>query len=282
MKKVLLVCAIILGLASSASAKETLSVAFVFDKKTLNLTLDQRKDLSDEYMKKLAETFENSGLSSTIGFTKVAVAYRYISKSGENFSSLRKRYVDNESDLKYRYGKPVPSQTLQYYQRYYKADIVIGVVNFPSENTSGIAFSTPSKRHTVEKSNTDVLAYGDYGICFLNYKYRNQKEQPAHEIGHGFGLSHGKKVGHTLGSNAIEKYANGFGSTDYGRNYGTVMAGRYLTYIEKGVENRFSNPFSSKCGYYADDEVCGNSTANGVKLFKKNAKIYNKRGDWYK
>ena len=281
MKKMLLMLVAVLALASSSYARETLDVVFVFDKRTLILNEDQRNSQADKYLRKLNKTFSNSGLYYTMQFRKKAVGYAYISKRGENLWGIRQRYFDNQSNSKYINGKPIPSQTLQYYQRYYKADIVIGIMNDNNSKASGVSVMIPLKNDTVKKKNTDVLAYGDYGICFLNYKNRNQKEQLAHEIGHGFGLWHGKRVGSTS-SNAIETYANGFGSTDYAMNYGTVMAGRYITPVEKGIDNSFSNPHSHKCGYYADDEICGDSTAYAVKLFRKNAKLYNKRGDWYK
>lgn len=115
-----------------------------------------------------------------------------------------------------------------------------------------------------KKANTLLLAFGDFGICFVNYRFRNQKEQPANEVGYSFGFSHGKAVEGFLDSNLVEKYANGYGVTK-GLNYGTVMSGRYLTSFERGIENRFSNPYSYKYG---------DSTANAMKYIKKYAKYF--------
>jgi len=276
MKNVLLVMVMVLGLASQAQAKETLSVAFVFDRNTINLNSSQRNSLADDYMDKLNYTFKNSGLSSYIAFKKVAVAYRPISKSGDNLKKLHNRYYDYNTDAKI----PKPRLTLHYYQRYYHADVVIGIVDF-NENVSGISAFIPKKSFgTPKKANTPLLAFGDFGICFVNYRFRNQKEQPAHEVGHSFGFRHGKAAEGFIDSNLVEKYANGYGVTK-GLNYGTVMAGRYLTSSERGIENRFSNPYSYKCGYWSDTNKCGDSTANAVTFILKYAKYFNKRGDWY-
>jgi hypothetical protein len=59
------------------------------------------------------------------------------------------------------------------------------------------------------------------------------------------------------------------------------MSGIYLTTNERRKDNRFSEEDKYDCGHN-DDEVCGDSTANAVRLIIENAKYYNMRGDWYK
>jgi len=291
MKKLVLI--LVLVFASLAQAREVLDVVFVFDRTSLSLSSAKRNNLANEYIKKLNNSFfyskinDRVRLSNYIYFRKKAVLYRPVSRKGEGMLATMNRYMRNMTDK----TNPKPKLSLHYVQKYYKADIVIAIMNDPNEKKyAAVSLGTPEKSDRLGKRNTNFLSYGDLGISIYNYKeISKQKEIFAHEIGHGFGLYHGKAVarkyknesGHYEPRNALKPYANGFGDTDYWRNYGTLMAGRYLTGVEKAIENKFSNPDIYECGYYGDDEVCGDSTANAVKFIKDNARYFNKRGNWY-
>ena len=155
-------------------------------------------------------------------------------------------------------------------------------MNPSASSLCGISMPIPETINNVK--------YGDNGFVFISNKKgcMDSATLIAHEVGHTFGLHHGKAIADEKGvaghykSNSI---ANGYGVVvDYGFDYGTIMA-RDLAF-NRGQNNTFSNPHNYKCGSerYTNNhnEVCGNSTANATKFISNNSRFYNMRGDWYK
>ena len=292
LKRLFLALVMVMGLYSSASAKEYLRVLFVFDRYTTNYTSKEKTRISDNLLDKLNKTFRNSYLNYSIYFLKPGVATVDVTRHAKytTMSSISDFYIKNSS------GKDrKPKLTLHYYQRYYKADLVVSIFA-NTDSTSNLAkcgTSTviPDKRLlSVFGSKYNVFAYADGGQVFLSNSKTclNKKLIIAHEVGHSFGLRHGKAVSEKRNvpedydtKSAFAKYAHGYGRNSWYCPYGTVMAGIYLTNNEKRQDNRFSENDEYECGHN-DDEKCGDSTANAVRFIIENAKYYNKRGDWYK
>jgi len=284
MKNMLLVLAVVLGLSSIVQGKETLRVLFLFDTTYAKYGYNDRRDISKNLTKQLNRSFKESGLSGRISFTKVGAVSANVSISGSlnNSGSLINLY-QKANTIKTRKAT-LPLHKLQ---KAYKADLVVTITKIT--NTCGVTTYLPNKG--TFRSRKRSFEFADGGQIFINNTSNcfNKKTLLAHEVGHTFGLWHGKAVknktgqsGHYEPRKAFRSYANGFGDTDYLMNYGTIMAGSYLAGPGKGRDNKFSNPNSYSCGYYSDDEVCGDSTANAVKFIKINARYYNMRGDWYK
>jgi hypothetical protein len=289
MKKVLLVMVMIMSLYSSVSAKEYLKVLFVFDRYTTNYKYEEKKEISSDLLDKLNKSFKNSYLNYSIYFIKAGIANIDVTRKGvySSFDSLVNYYAYVSTGLDRK-----PKKLLHYYQKYYKADLVITIFK-PRDagETCGITTVLPDKR-LLSKLGTksNVFAYADGGQVFLSNSSRclNEKSIIAHEVGHTFGLRHGKAVSEKRGisgdydtKNAFAKYAHGYGRNSWYRPYGTVMSGIYLTTNERRKDNRFSEKDEYDCGHN-DDEKCGDSTANAVRFIIENAKYYNMRGDWYK
>ena len=258
---------------------------FLFDTHYANYGYSDRKRISDKLFNQLIVSFSKSQLLGYISFRKVGAVPANISMSGvlKDSGSLRNLYL-KANTIKTR----KPTLPLHKFQKAYKADLVISITKI--NNTCGTGTFLPNKDTFSSRSKS--FEFADGGQVFINNsKYCfDKKSLIAHEVGHTFGLWHGKAVKdktHNSGDynplKAFASYANGFGNTDYYRNYGTIMAASYLTNKQQGRNNRFSNPYSYTCGYYYNhDEKCGDSTANAVKFLKANAYYYNKRGDWYK
>ena len=284
MKKVLLVLAVVLGLSSIVQAKETLRVLFLFDSTYAKYGYYDRRDISKNLTKQLNRSFKESGLSGYISFTKVGAIPANVSISGYlNNSDKLTRFYKNANSIKTRKA----TLPLHKFQKSYKADLVVSITKMT--DTCGVGTYLPNKG--TFSSRKKSFEFADGGQVFINNASNcfNKKTLLAHEVGHTFGLWHGKAVknktgesGHYEPKKAFTGYANGFGDTDYWMNYGTIMAGSYLAGPGKGRDNKFSNPNVNTCGYYKDDEKCGDSTANAVRFIKENARYYNMRGDWYK
>lgn len=276
MKKILLTMALVFSF-TSLQAKEVLKVVFVFDKTTTNYSLNDRKEKSLKLINQLNLSFKKSGLSSKISFERVAYLPRYVSNSGESLENIAYRYDHTRSG-----SSKTTRLKLHELQKYYEADIVVTIMEAGSTSLCGIAIDIPET--------INDLKYGDNGFIFLSNK-DSCLDSPtliAHEVGHAFGLHHGKAVADDRGvhenykSNSI---SNGYGvAVDYGFDYGTIMA-KDLAF-SRGQNNTFSNPNKYECGSErntnAHNELCGNSTANATKFISDNVRFYNMRGDWYK
>jgi hypothetical protein len=275
MKKILLVIVFVFSFTSIVQAREVLNIVFVFDTTTTHYSSDNRNNESQKLIDKLNLSFFKSGLSSKIYFQRVAYIPRPVSKKGETLQNIQTRYNSNRSGLNKR-----AKLSLHYVQKAYKADIVVTIMNPKKSSLCGISMPIPET--------INGLKYGDNGFVFIS----NQKgcmDSPtliAHEVGHTFGLHHGKAVADDRSDSRNYKpnsLSNGYGVlVDYGMNYSTIMS-RDIVFSEKGIRNSFSNPNKYKCGFWDSDKnhVCGNSTANATKFISNNVRFYNMRGDWY-
>jgi hypothetical protein len=275
MKKIIILMVLVLNF-TLLQAKEVLKVVFVFDKTTTNYSSNQRNSISEDLLLRLNESFINSGLSSKISFQRVAYLPRYVSNNGESLENIADRYDNTRSG-----SSKTTRLKLHELQKYYEADIVVTIMEPGSTSLCGIAIDIPET--------INDLKYGDNGFIFLSNEDSCLDSQSliAHEVGHTFGLHHGKAVADDRGvpeNYKVNSISNGYGVlVDYGMNYSTIMS-KDIVFSEKGIGNFFSDPNKYECGFWDSDRtnVCGNSTANATKFISDNVRFYNMRGDWYK
>ncbi len=259
----IVVSLLVLGFAVSfASARENLRVLYVFDTNSKNYTYSERKNISKRLNNQLNASFSNSGLSSTISFSKVKFEKAAVIPSYKSLYFAKRTYqIDTNKNL-----------VLRKLQKKHKADVVVAVMEKPNDSDCGQSVNIPWNYIGFADPNNSFVFINSASKC--NYSYLL-----AHEVGHTFGLHHGKYTANYYNDNSHfykNGYNNGFGvKYRYGVDYGTLMA--------RGVVrrfNRFSNPKVKKCGsnYYFNWNACGDSNANAVKFIKKWAKYYNRRG----
>ena len=260
----IVVSLLVIGFAvSSASAKEYLRVLYVFDTKTTNYSQYSMLKKAKSLNKQLNKSFSNSELSDYISFTRVGTIKLDISNGGSLYKT---------SERYRKYKKP---SSLGSVQKQFKADIVVTIMDTGRYDLCGQAIDIP----------WSYLDFQDPDNAFVFLNSNSKKRcftEPyllAHEVGHIFGLHHGKYTADYYNDSShfySAGYNNGYGvKYKYGVDYGTLMSRGVTRRI-----NRFSDPSINDCGsyWYDSSNTCGNSNANAVKFIKKWAKYYNKRG----
>ncbi|MDD2871655.1 MAG: zinc-dependent metalloprotease family protein [Candidatus Gracilibacteria bacterium] len=265
---------------SSAYAVETLRVAVVFDLNTTSYSLATRDTMSNKLISDLNKSFSNSGLSSRINFTRVYYDAVAFTNYNETIYQLKDRYNANRT-----YGK-VPILNLHYIQKQNTADIVIGIVNprYSSfDGICGMALNIPINMSQVKQADSGILFIENKAVCL------DDEKVVSHEVGHTFGLQHGKAVYNYSGNladydinNILSSLAGGYGKTYWSGNYTTIMAksGLNVTDDDAHKHNRFSDVAKSVCGV-TGNQPCGDSNSSAVNVMDYYAPYYNMRGAWY-
>lgn len=282
-KSVFIVIAILIA-STSAFAVERMRVGIIFDERSFyaekpNFSKKDKQKLAKKIIRNINKVYKNSRLSSSYKF-ELAKVRDWNFSGGRTFHSLTKLYKKNKASNR------KAKLDLHILQQYYKLDLVIAVIGKDSTSKfAGSANGVPTY-HGYARS-------ADFGIIFINgYRNAKQKYVISHEIGHTFGLSHGKAVADYTGkdihykTNGFAKGANGFGKVNtakyYNNAYTTLMSYRYVKVRNsRANSNRYSDKTRNDCGYY-HKEPCGNTNANAVHVLKRYAKEYGKRSEWYR
>ena len=253
---------------TSLQARENLRVGVIFDWGT-GIDNIQRPQVAKKLIKNLNNTFKDSGLSSYYNFQLTKTLWVSFS-GGKSKDTLKRNYL-RKAYSKYN-GEYAPMLSLQIYQKAYKLDLVIAIMDMGTRNPLGSAMRVIKKG--------DKIDCATFGIVFLNSydgsssnsfsKALINKYVLAHEIGHTFGISHGKAVADIKGSshyqttNAFAKGANGFGKSSGLGKYGTLMTGAYIVSRDSRARaNYFSDKTRKDCGYY-HNKACGDANANAM------------------
>ncbi|CAA6803643.1 MAG: Unknown protein [uncultured Sulfurovum sp.] len=256
----------------------------IFDERSFysekpNFSKRDKEKLAKKIIGNINKVYKNSRLSSSYKF-ELAKVRDWNFTGGRTLASLTKLYRDNKASNK------KAKLDLHILQQYYKLDLLIAIIGKDSSSKfAGIANGTP-KYHGYANS-------ADFGIVFINgYKNAKRKYVISHEMGHTFGLYHGKAVADYTGidihykTNGFAKGANGFGKVNTAKKsnnaYTTLMSYGYLKVSKaRANSNRYSDKTRKDCGYY-HNEPCGDDNANAVEVLQRYAKEYGKRSEWYK
>lgn len=289
MKKLLLATLLATSSSIATAAQNDLKVLVAFDSNTTSYSSSQRTYYANLFVKNLNKFITNSSLGSLIDFSLVAKPRIPVASSSWDYDKLQKYYSDRQTSR----GEN-PKTTLTAYQKYYNADVVIVVANPSGAGTSMCGSSYVPEKSSMNSSHSSIgemLEEPLYSIVFVTGQSSciNDSKVVVHEVGHSFGLQHGRAVqnqhggsGHYVPSEFVTSGASGF--SDYSpwgtsSDYHTVMGVKARN--EPGVHHSFfSNRNSYKCGKNGSS-VCGDSTANAVGVIQGFANRYAKRSDFF-
>lgn len=289
MKKIILAILLLTTSIFSNAATYNLKVLVAFDTNSTNFTTSQMNSYSTKFVTNLNNYMNNSNLASTIGFS---LAYNakipVLSYPTWNYDQLKNYYLSNQTNR----GQ-TPTTTLTSFQKYYNADVVIVVSNPHGSSTSICGNSyVPIKSNMDSTHSTvgDLLEEPIFSIVFVTGQLSclDDPKVLVHEVGHSFGLQHGRAVQnqyggtHYVASEIISSGASGY--ADYTApgtffDYHTVMG--KISPDEPGIHHAFfSNSSKFACGSPAVYK-CGDNTANAVGIIQAFANRYAKRSDFF-
>jgi hypothetical protein len=279
----------LIAFSSTSFAKETLDVLVLFDTNTVNLSKDKENKISEKLVNNLNKSFYYSGLSGDAIFKLKSIVSTSVGKKGDSFDDIHTMLREKNSNGQV-YNK------VSAYQKTRKADVVLVITNAKdSENLCGRSLSVPNKDMGKEDGLTSgqILEYPDNGIVMLKAKASclDHEVLASHEVGHSFGLSHGKFIADKTGDKGhyneeviLDIRAGGHGENSskwFGRdNFSTIM-GRLSIDGYGTSHNFFSKENKFECGKNKSKE-CGTPNASAKDFIKANLKHYANRSESFK
>jgi hypothetical protein len=291
MKKIILAILLFTITVVSTAATNNLKVLVAFDTNTTNYTTVQMNTYSVKFVKNLNDFIINSNLDTVLDFSLAYTAkIPILAYPTWNYDQLRNYYFANQTSR----GQ-APKTTLTTFQKYYNADVVIVVSNPHGASTSLCGISYVPQKGNMNSSHAtigDLLEEPIFSIVFVTGQ-DNCMDSPkvvVHEVGHSFGLQHGRGVqnqypnepGHYNSTQIISSGASGYANYSFPGSlldYHDIMG--VVSRSEPGIHHPFfSNSSKFACGFPTIYK-CGDNTANAVGIIKSHANRYAKRSNFF-
>lgn len=269
-------------------ALETLDVLIVYDGDSLPSHLStetQRAEVAKAQIRFLNRTMENTSIQNQIRFQLKKQLVASIRNNTETYEQIYDRYRKSMDSSR----KKIALYNLNKLQKEYQADVVVAVMNHMQYPKCGEALHIPDTNYKKYgfSSIQEYQSFADIGIVFIASRENciNDVTNLSHEVGHSFGLYHGKEVD-GADSNP-EAFPSAFPyvwevKLPAYQKIGTIMLSGYQRQAGlTEVRNMFSNIANTQCGGTFNNQPCGSTYQNEAAIITSFAPSYNKRGNWF-